>query len=293
MSSGVFGTVKPAKFSPSRDAEIFYYFMPSRGETPENFNGYKRLDASDCLVPINEHDNESSTINGLYKLRLPLDKFSNKGVYTIYIRPKECKAKIVDVSVLSAYPDVRGVVFNIKDPGLSEIGANLIGYRIEFDDGTTRLIKSCNRCEPVIVNVGDGYPKSTRYNLTDSSSDLVFCTVSPSSAPTFKTSLKPYIGEPGVNVNVINTFFTPQMYTVEMVTHDFDTLSYMLEGDQVTDRDNAIITTYNDKNEIYHQSDYFVLKDKLGNPLYNIKKQRKNIDINQNYDNIMGNGEEG
>jgi hypothetical protein len=208
-------------------------------------------------------------------------------VYTIYIRPKENKTKIVDVSVLAAYPDVRGVVLNVNDIGLSGIAEKLIGYRIEFNDGTTRLIKSCNRCEPVIVNTGDGYPKSTRYNLTDNSSDYVFCTVSPSSPQTFRPNVKPYIGEPGVEVKIINTLFTPQLYTIEMVRHDADTISYMLEGDQTNDRDNAIITTYNDKNEIYHQSDYYVLKDNLGKPVYNIRKRRKNIDANQNYDNII------
>jgi hypothetical protein len=287
MSSGVFGTVRPAKLNPSRDVEILYYYTPSRGETSSNFNGYKRLDAEECLVPINEHDSKNIIINGLYRLRLPLDKFSEKGIYTIYVRPKEYVIKITDVSVLAAYPDVRGVVLNTNASDLSIIGDKLIGYRLEFNDGTTRLIKSCNRCEPVIVNTGDGYPKSTRYNLTDKSSDLVFCTVSPSSTQTFKPNAKPYIGEPGIEVKIINTLFTPQMYTVEMVTHDFDTLSYMLEGDQVNDRDNAIITTYNDKNEIYHQSDYYVLKDKLGKPLYSVKKKRESIDINQSYENII------
>lgn len=287
MSSGVFGTVRPAKIDPSRDVEILYYFAPSRGETSTEFNGYKRLEPSECLVPVNEHNSEGAIINGLYRLRLPIDKFSNKGVYTIYVRPKECVTRITDVSVLAAYPDVKGVVLNTREKGLSGINTNLVGYRMEFDDGTTRLIKSCNRCEPVIVNTGDGYPKSTRYNLTDSSSDLVFCTVTPSSSPTFKPNAKPYIGEPGVNVKIINTLFTPQIYTVEMVTHDFDTLSYMLEGDQVVDKDNSIITTYNDKNEIYHQTDYYVLKDKLGKPLYNVKKKRDTIDINQSYDNII------
>lgn len=284
MSSGVFGTVRPAKLDPSQDVEILYYYVPSRGETADDFNGFKRLDASECLVAVNEQDKENVIINGLYKLRLPLDKFNRKGIYTIYIRPKENVTKIVDVSVLAAYPDVKGVVLNTKDNG---IGENLIGYRIEFSDGTTRLIKSCNRCEPVIVNTGDGYPKSTRYNLTDSSSDYVFCTVSPSSAPTFKPNAKPYIGEPGAEIKLINTFFTPQMYSIEMVTHDADTISYMLEGDQTNDRDNAIITTYNDKHEIYHQSDYYVLKDKLGKPILNVKKRRENIDANQNYDNII------
>lgn len=287
MSNGVFGTVRPAKIDPSRDVEILYYFAPSRGETSNEFNGYKRLEPSECLVPVNEHNSEGTIINGLYRLRLPIDKFSNKGVYTIYVRPKECVTRITDVSVLAAYPDVKGVILNTREKGLSGINTNLVGYRMEFDDGTTRLIKSCNRCEPVIVNTGDGYPKSTRYNLTDSSSDLVFCTVTPSSSPTFKPNAKPYIGEPGVNVKIINTLFTPQIYTVEMVTHDFDTLSYMLEGDQVVDKDNSIITTYNDKNEIYHQTDYYVLKDKLGKPLYNVKKKRDTIDINQSYDNIV------
>ena len=238
-------------------------------------------------MPSNVDGEENTIINGLFRLKLPLSQFSEKGIYTLYIRPKECKTKIVDVSVLAAYPDVKGVVLNINDEGLAGLDSNLVGYRLEFNDGTTRLIKSCNRCEPVIVNTGDGYPKSTRYNLTDSSSNYVFCTVSPSSSPTFKPNAKPYIGEPGVEVKVINTFFTPQLYTIEMVTHDFDTLSYMLEGDQTNDRDNAIITTYNDKHEIYHQSDYYVLKDKLGKPMYNVRRKRENIDINQSYDNII------
>ena len=287
MSSGVFGTVRPAKLNPSRDVEILYYYAPSRGETSNAFNGYKRLDASECLVPSNIDDEENTIINGLFRLKLPLNQFSEKGIYTLYIRPKKGKAKIVDLSVLAAYPDAKGVVLNINDEGLAGLDSNLVGYRLEFNDGTTRLIKSCNRCEPVIVNTGDGYPKSTRYNLTDSSSTYGFCTVSPSSSPTFKPNAKPYIGEPGVEVKVINTFFTPQLYTIEMVTHDFDTLSYMLEGDQTNDRDNAIITTYNDKHEIYHQSDYYVLKDKLGKPMYNVRRKRENIDINQSYDNII------
>lgn len=285
MSSGVFGTVRPANIEPSRDVEMLYYFTPSAGQS--GFNGYQRLDASECLLKATEDDVNNTVINGLYKLRLPVHIFNTKGTYTIYIRPKENKTQIVDVSVLAAYPDVKGIVLSLRDAGLTGIGTNLVGYRIEFDDGTTRLIKSCNRCEPVIVNTGDGYPKSTRYNLTDTSSDYVFCTVSPSSSQTFKPNVRPYIGEPGVEIKLINTFFTPQLYTIEMVTHDADTISYMLEGDQTNDRDNAIITTYNDKNEIYHQSDYYVLKDKLGNPLYNVRKRRKNIDVNQNYENII------
>ena len=123
--------------------------------------------------------------------------------------------------------------------------------------------------------------------MIDSSSNYVFCTVSPSSSPTFKVNASPYIGESGAEVKIINTKFNPVAIEVEMTTHDADTISYMLEGDQSNDGDNAIITTYNDKHEIYHQFDYYVIKDRLGNPINKIKKQRTNIDESQSYDNVM------
>lgn len=288
MSNGIFGSVRPAIVDINNDVEIFYMYRPSRGETDSDFSNFKKLEASECLVKT-KHENDI-ILDGLYTLRLPLDKFNKKGFYTIYIRPKEIECEITDVSVLATYPDIKGVVFN-KTSGLP---SDLTGYRIEYFDeesgektGVTRLIKSCNACEPVIVNTGDGYIKSTRYNLNVSDTSLLFCTVTPSSSTTFKPNVKPYIGEPGEKVKIVNTKFSPKLMEIEMVTHDMDTLSYMLEGDQVNDRDNAIITTYNDKHEIYHQSDYYVLKDKLGKPLYNVRKKRDIIDTNQEYDNII------
>ena len=282
MSNGVFGTVRPANLNPSSDVEILYRYMPSRGETGTN---YQYLNVSNLIAQTGESDGSTFSINGLYNLRLPLNIFNKKGIYNIYIRPKEHRINIHDVSILAAYPDVKGIVLNLTD--ISGIN-DLTGYRIEFSDGTTRLIKSCNRCAPVTVNTGDGTLKMTRYNLVDNSSDLVFCTVTPSTSPSFKPNANPYIGQIGEMITIANTLFTPQLYTIEMVEHDAETLSYMLEGDQANDRDNAIITTYNNNKEIYHQSDYYVLKDKLGKPLYNIRKKRENIDTNQNYDNIIG-----
>lgn len=290
MSNGTFGSVRPAIIDIENDVEIFYMYRPSRGETSDDFKTFVSLPASDCLVKTEvKNSDEVNQLFGLYTLRLPLDKFNQKGFYTVYIRPKEISGiSITDVSVLAAYPGVKGVV--LKTDKLPT--TDLTGYRIEIlNDNNeviaTRLIKSCNPCEPVIVNTGDGYPKTTRYNLNTSSSSLVFCTVTPSSSPTFKPNATPYIGEPGATIKLINTKFSPKMMEIEMVTHDMDTLSYMLEGDQVNDRDNAIITTYNDNKEIYHQADYYTLKDKLGNPIYNIKKKRDIIDVEQEYDNII------
>lgn len=285
MSTGVFGSIRPANINPSLDVDMYYYYRPSRGESDTSLKGYKRLSPNECLAPCISDEDETKII-GIYNLRLPINVFNKKGIYSIYIKPKSRKAEILDVSVLAAYPTVKGVVFNLKSGELNGL-SDLTGYRIEMEDGTSRLIKSCNRCEPVIVNTGDGYPKTTRYNFTDSSSNLVFCTVSPSSAPTFKTNANPYIGEPGLEVNIVNTKFSPKLLEVELVDHDIETLSYMLEGDQVSDRDNGLITTYNENHEIYHQSDIYVLKDRLGNPLYNVKRKRNNIDFSQNYENIM------
>jgi hypothetical protein len=66
----------------------------------------------------------------------------------------------------------------------------------------------------------------------------------------------------------------------------------MIEGDQVRDRDNAIITTYNDDREIYKQQDYYTVKNKLGVPLYDVKQNRENIDGSQAYDNVINNTNE-
>lgn len=287
MSNGIFGTIRPAKITP-QDVEIFYTYRPSRSKTSIDFNsGFKTLNPEECLVRSTaEVDDSIIDLDGMYTLKLPLQYFSKKGFYTIYLRPKEITHQITDVSVLAAYPDVRGIILKTIN-GITD----LTGYRIELPSGESRLIKSCNPCEPVIVNTGDGYPKTTRYNLNVVTNNLLFCTVSPSNAPIFRPNLKPNIGQAGDTIKVINTKFSPKVLEIEMVTHDMDTLSYMLEGDQINDRDNAIITTFNDEKEIYHQSDYYVLKDRLGNPLYNVRKKRDIIDNGQNYNEIIKNNE--
>jgi hypothetical protein len=290
MSAGVYGSIRPAVIDNiNNDVEIFYNFRRSRGESSE-YNNFIKVEASSMLQHTSFSEGENQyLINGLFNLHLPLSIFSQKGFYSIYIRPKVMVVPITDVSVLAAYPNIKGVVFNLLSPNLAGI-TDLTGYKIEFDDGTTRLIKSCNYCEPVIINTNDGYAKSTRYNLTDNSSTLVFCTVTPSSSQSFKPNASPYIGDAGVSVFLSNTKFSPQLIEVETVTRDVDTIAYMLEGDQINDRDNAIITTYNDNHEIYHQSDYYILKDNMGNPLYNVRKKRTEIDSNQDYNNIINNG---
>ena len=288
--SGVYGTVRPANVNPLRDVEMYYFYRPSRGTSDDEFGEFKKLDSS-CLVKSTcNGENGAVNLMGMYNLRLPLDKFNKKGIYTIYIKPKEYKIKLYDVRVLAAYPDIKGVVINSKE--IDDI-TDLTGYRLEYFDAngerieTVRLITSSNPAEPILVTATDNYPKTTRYKFTDTSSNYLFCTVTPSSSSTYKPNTNPFIGVPGGEVALSNTKFSPIMLEIEMVEHDAETLTYMLEGDQVRDRDNGVITTYNSKHEIYHQADYYTEKDSLGEPLYDVKKKRDIIDPSQDYGNVI------
>lgn len=280
MATGIFGSIRGASIDISRDVEIYYYYRPTRSTEDDEFKNFKTLQASECLTKATNESGKE--IIGAFNLRLPLDKFNSKGFYTVYITPKELTTSIIDVSVLAAFPDVKGIVLN-KLNGITD----LTGYRIEYPDGTIRLVTSCSNCEPVVVNIGDSYPKTTRYKLTDGSSNLLFCTLTPSSTLSFKPDASPYIGKAGEDIKIYNTFFSPKMLEIEMVDHDIDTVSTMLEGDQVRDRDHGIITTYNPDKQIYIQNNYYTIKSRNGVPLYDVKTKRENIDSSQDYDTVI------
>ena len=294
--SGLYGTVRPAYIDPNEDAEIFYFYRPNRSTTAEDFKNFKTLSPSN-LVPSNAEgmkDEIEDILPGMFNLRLPLDAFNDTGIYTVYIRPKEFVIHLQDVSVLADYPEIRGVVINKNDVGGV---TDLTGYRIEYFDATSGkrtdravIITSCNFCRPVWVTVTDNTNIPRRYQYTDSSSNLLFCTVTPCSYGDYSPNVAPNIGT-GVPekdlVAVVNTKFSPVMVEIEMVEHDAETITTMLEGDTIMDHDNAIMTHYNDNKEIYQQYDFYEQKNALGEPLYSVKRKRENIDSSEDYDNIV------
>lgn len=300
MSNGTYGTVKPA-FITEKDVDIYYFYRPTRSSESPDFSSFKKLDSS-ILSQTTFTDASSNisdnTLPGMYNMRLPLDVFSEKGFYTIYIKPKEIRTVISDVSVLAAYPDIRGIVINksniiVDDESIFNNG-NLVGYRIEYFDNAKRqnyyrIITSNNKCEPVSQNLNDSNQKSVRYRYNDSS-DLIFCTVTPSLSTSFKSNALPFIGKTSQEIVLINTKFNPIMMEIEMAEHDIETVSTMLENNQLRDLDNGLITTYNDNNEIYHQTEYSTLKDSYnGKAVYEVKRKRTdNIDFTQDYNSIVG-----
>lgn len=239
-------------------------------------------------------DSGGNFVEGMYDLQLPLSKFNKKGFYTVYIKPKEIPAKIADVGNLTAYPNVRGLVIDtetIDDENVREkarTNGGLVGYRIIYLDGSSRrqdmlrIVTSNNRCEPVIQAPNSSSDKSYTYRYEDAS-QLTFLTVSPSAAPTFKANATPYIGSVGQNILLVNTLFEPICIDIEMATHDFDTISTMLENSQLRDLDNGLITTFDDNGNIFHQSEVYSLKDSAtGTPIYEVKRKRdNNIDFGQ------------
>lgn len=296
-STGAYGTTIPSKIRNS-DIDIFYAYHETRTSDSVDNAVFKKLPSSILTDVLYDSDGESidNVLEGLYNLKLPLEYFNRKGFYTVYIKPKEIPAVIADVSSLTSFPNVRGIVIDSKqitDASFSEkVRDNnaLVGYRIIFinDNGTRenyyRLVTSNNKCEPVVESSNESGNKSYTYRYNESST-LSFLTLTPSIAPSFKSSAAPFIGKPTQRVLFVNTLFEPIMLDIEMTEHDIDTLSYMIEGSQLRDLDNGLVTTYNDRNEIYNQVEHFTLKDQYtGKPVFEVKQNKNNIDFSQTID---------
>ena len=306
MSIGVYGTNIPIHIDSNKLSnlvDISYCYNESRAYDSLSSSKFKSLPSSvlaNCTREVENGSNLDEIVDGMYTLQLPLSDFNKKGFYTVYIKPKEYAINITDVGCLSAYSDVRGIILDtnaISDEiikNMARTNNGLVGFRIVFLDENGvredyyRIVTSNNKCEPVIQAPNSSSDKTYTYRYDDSSS-LTFLTVSPSSAPTFKSNATPYIGKPTQRILLVNTLFEPIQLDIEMVTHDADTISNMLEGSQLRDLDNGLVTTYNEKNEIYAQSEHYTLKENAsGNPVYEVKKNKTDsIDFSQTIDDKL------
>lgn len=295
--NGIYGTIKPAFLSLSNianDVEIYYSYRQNRGDNGDRTN-FKPLESSNLVPATAETSNGTEVLPGVFTLKLPLDKFGEPGIYTIYIKPKEIETIIQDVGVLSAYPDVRGIILKsfTGDDSVLNVNGALTGYRVEYFgmDGGTRsedfsIITSSNKCSTIIQNIISTNQKAIRYRFDDTS-NLIFCTVSPSTAPSFNANSLPYIGRATETIRLVNTKFEPLLIEVEMVEHDEETISVMLEGNQIRDLDHGLITTYNFDNEIYRQHEYYTIKESTGRNLYDVKVDKgDSIDSSQDFNEI-------
>lgn len=301
MATGNYGINRPADVSPD-DMEIFLHYAPDRSSFGDA--NLTKISPNNVIQKYNNPNNDANTpeiFGGMYSLRLPTTIFSDKGIYTLMIKPVEIRTRIVDCGVLSAFPNIKGLLFDINEvPSEHQEkfeNGNLKGYRIEYIDpepaNNERKVQnfftvstSNNRAEPVNQNLTNSSQKSIRYRFNDNSS-LVFTTVTPSSSSNVKPNVLPFIGEPGQDVVITNTFFNPTMIEIEMVDHDIETLAYGLFGNQSKSVEDGIYTIYNFDNEIYKQYNLFEVKDDFtGEPLYEVREQRNNIDFSKGFDEV-------
>jgi hypothetical protein len=302
VATGSYGTIRPADVSPD-DVEIILNYTPSRDDT-DNFL-LTKLDAKNVLKPYFHNNNTGGNANveilgGLYNLKLPADQFNKLGIYTLYIRPAEIRTKITDCGILSALPNVKGIVIDINNVPVDFrnkfVNQGLIGFRVEYlnDNGTKipnffRIITSSFYCEPIYQNLTNTSQKSIRYRYVEGTTNLIFCTLSPSTAPTNKPNATPYIGQPNQNIVITNTFFNPITTEIEIVDQDISTLAIALYGNQTKSIDDGIYTIYDSQNNIYKQYNLYEIKDQFNELLYEVRQDRgTNIDFSKAFNNITG-----
>jgi hypothetical protein len=303
LATGNYGTVRPADVSPE-DVEIILHYVPSRDETT-NFT-LTRLDSLQYLRPYFSNGNIGGTnvelLGGLYNLTLPANEFNALGIYTIYLRPAQIRTLINDCGVLSSSPNVKGIIINIQDvPSIYRnkfVNQGLVGFRVEYlnADGSKvpnffRIVTSNFFCEPVTQNLTNTIQKAVRYRYTEGNTNLMFCTLTPSSSPTTKPNAVPFIGFPAQNIILTNTFFNPTVVEVEIVEHDASTLAIALYGNQTKSIEDGIYTIYDSNNNIYRQYNLYVIRDQYNELLYEVRQDRiDNIDFSKNFQNIISQG---
>jgi hypothetical protein len=300
MATGSYGTIRPADVSPV-DVEIIVNYTPTRDDTA-NFT-LTTLNSQEVLTPYFNNTETGGNpdieiLGGLYNLKLPANQFNALGIYTVYIRPAQIRTNINDCGVLSAFPNVRGLIFNLEQiPSQFRnkfVAQGLVGFRVEYlnDDGSKipnffRIITSSFFCEPVTENLTNSSQKAIRYRYVDSPTNLIFCTLTPSSSPTNKPNATPFIGQPNQNVIITNTYFNPITLEVEIVEDDFSTLSLALYGNQTKSMDDGIYTIYDKDNNIYRQYNLYEIRNDFNELLYEVRQDRgNNIDYSKNFTNI-------
>jgi hypothetical protein len=299
MATGNYGTIRPADVSPE-DVQIVMVYTESRDDT-QNFV-MTTLNAQDVLRPyFNNNETGGSSVEilgGLYNLKLPADQFNKLGIYTLMIRPAEIRTVITDCGVLSSLPNVKGIVIDLNNVPAEYrnkfVNQGLVGFRVEYlnSDGTKipnffRIITSSFYCEPVVQNLTNTVQKSIRYRYVEGSTNLLFCTLSPSSSPTNKPSATPFIGQPNQNIIITNTYFNPITTEIEIVDQDISTLAIALYGNQTKSLEDGIYTIYDSDNNIYKQYNLYEIKDQFNTLLYEVRQDRgENIDFSKAFNNI-------
>jgi hypothetical protein len=287
MSIGIFGTKKLADVTVD-DVDILYAFNASRevlGDTTFQplFPSITDADLKKMLGA-----------DGVYKLRLPADKFNQLGFYSILIKPKTIETVIQDCSyvVSSDNNDVKLSKKGIVIPAAQfQKAGSVIGFQIEYFDKNDVKIKNLHR----IVTSSDLVSISTNNNTInqgaaaytiDPGGTNLFLTVTPDEPSLISSSTSIDIGQKGQKILISNTYFDPITLEIEMTDMTIKTLGYGIFGNSTRDLETSILSYFDDQNRIYRQYNLYTAKKKFGNGNIDIREQRSIINLNQDFASV-------
>lgn len=269
---GSYGTVRPADFDVN-DAEIFYDYSPDRNTKSQ---GFIKIDASSFLFPTKESA-EGIDLYGMYQLRLGSEIFSKKGIYNIYIRPKQIKAQILDCAFLNGTA-IKGIIIDRNAEGISGLNT-LDGYRVEyFENGSKiknffRIVTSTLIVEPVpSSNTGTPSDRLISYAVNDSSSQF-FLTLSPSVNIVDGFNTSPFIGVPSQQITLTNTFFDPISLEIELTDNTLDTIAAGIYGNHLKNVQTGQYGIFDANGNILKAYALAEVKDDFGSKQYEIRTE--------------------
>ncbi len=287
MSVGFYGNVKLADCD-FNDVDIFYAFSLNR----ETLGDAQMIPLFNSIT--NNEFRKMLGVDGSYKLRLPASIFNKLGYYTILIRPKSFETTIVDCSyvVSNNQNEIQISKKGIVIPKLQfQSTGSLIGYQIEYFDENGVKIKNLHRVVTTseLVSVSSNSssinPSSISYVLDSTGSNL-FLTLTPDEASLITKEQKLDLGRAGQKIIISNTFFDPIMIEIEMVDQNIKTLSYGIFGNVVRDTGTGTFSVFDEENNLYKQYNLLTRKSQFSNAILDVKEERTNINLNQNFDNI-------
>ena len=288
MAVGIYGSKKLSD-SDYNDCDIFYTYSTDRNS----------IGSTQFLPLFNSVTNNELTkmlgVDGAYKLRLPASIFNKLGFYLVLIKPKSFTTTISDCSYVVTNTDQeiqiskKGIVI----PKLQfQSTGSLVGYQVEYFDSNGTKIKNFHRIitSSDLVSISPSTnsstnPSSTSYIL-DASGSQLFLTLTPDEISLISNTQAADLGSAGQSIIVSNTFFDPMMMEIELVDQTVKTLSYGIFGNAIRDESNGVFSIFDSNNSLYKQYNLLTVKSTFNNANLDIKQERTNINLNDNFFSI-------
>jgi len=287
MSIGIFGTKKLSDVS-ADDVDILYSFSPSREQIGD-------VVFQPLFPSITDADLKKMLgADGVYKLRLPADKFNQLGFYSILIKPKTIESVIQDCSyvVSSDANDIKISKKGIVIPSAQfQKAGSIVGYQIEYFDNNDVKVKNLHRIvtssELVSISTNNNTINqgATAYVLDPGGTNL-FLTLTPDESSLISNNGAVDIGQKGQKILISNTFFDPISIEVEMTDMTIKTLGYGIFGNSTRDLETSILSYFDDQNRIYRQYNLYTTKKQFSDGNIDIRERRSIINLNQDFNSV-------